>query len=280
MSVATEDISNAVRDLGLSGQPICVHSSLRSFGHVEGGPRAVIQGLLAEGCTVLVPTFTPFRIPPPPGVRIPHNAYDYDNPPPDTTGGRIYTPECNDIEGYMGAIPAALLEVEGRVRGNHPVSPFAAAGPLAHELISGQAPLRWLAPLEKLCEMNGWIIMMGVGLTSMTLIHLAEKEVGRNQFIRWARVPGGKIIEVQVGSCSAGFGKFDPIFAQFERRVMVGESLWRVFPAKETLEAAKNAIRMDPTITHCGDPNCERCRDAALGGPIWPHSDGRPKETE
>jgi len=58
MAVQGDDIRQAVRDLGLAARPLCVHASLRSFGSVEGGARAVVDGLLAEGCTVLVPTFS------------------------------------------------------------------------------------------------------------------------------------------------------------------------------------------------------------------------------
>ena len=51
--VATQDIREAVRDLSLSGHPLCIHSSLRSFGWVDGGALAVVYGLLAEGCTII-----------------------------------------------------------------------------------------------------------------------------------------------------------------------------------------------------------------------------------
>jgi aminoglycoside N3'-acetyltransferase len=37
MKVTTSDIRLAIRNLGLAGRPLCVHSSLRSFGWVEGG---------------------------------------------------------------------------------------------------------------------------------------------------------------------------------------------------------------------------------------------------
>ena len=66
--VTLDDIRTAARESGLSGRPVCVHASLRSFGWVEGGAQAVVDGLLAEGCTVLVFTLTwVFASPPPSG---------------------------------------------------------------------------------------------------------------------------------------------------------------------------------------------------------------------
>jgi aminoglycoside N3'-acetyltransferase len=58
LTVTQSDVRRATQDLSLSGRPLCVHSSLRSFGWVQGGADAVINALLAEGCTVLVPTMT------------------------------------------------------------------------------------------------------------------------------------------------------------------------------------------------------------------------------
>jgi hypothetical protein len=58
MPVHLEDSRGAARGLGLSHAPVCVHSSLRSFGHVQGGARTVIDGLRAENSTVLAPTFS------------------------------------------------------------------------------------------------------------------------------------------------------------------------------------------------------------------------------
>ena len=43
MKVTTGDIRKAIRNLGLAGRLLCVHSSLRSFGWVEGGRSAAGQ---------------------------------------------------------------------------------------------------------------------------------------------------------------------------------------------------------------------------------------------
>ena len=270
MSVTFDNIRAAVRALDLSGQPLCVHSSLRSFGHVEGGAATVIDGLLAEGCTLLVPAQSYlYAVPPPPDQRPPRNGWDYDAYPGPTDGiGRVYTPASRDVDPSVGAIPAAVLQRPDRFRGDHPLSSFAAVGPLARSLVAGQTPERTDAPLEALVEAAGSVVLMGVGLTRMTLLHVAEHRAGREPFRRWANGPDGLPRMVRAGSCSEGFEQLASVLAPLRREVMVGESRWQAFPAAATLAAATAAIRDDPRITHCGDPACGRCRDAVLGGPI------------
>ena len=73
---------------------------------------------------------------------------------------------------------------------------------------------------------------------------------------------------VEVGGCSDGFGNFESMLSPLARIVKVGQSQWRVFPAKETLEVIIGAIRENPQITSCGLPDCERCNDGIMGGPI------------
>ncbi len=269
--VTVEDIRSATRDLALSGRPLCVHSSLSSFGRVEGGAPTVIEALLAEGCTVMVPTFSwGFAVPPPPGIRPERNGWDYDAWPGPTDGiGRIYRPDTNEVDTEtMGAVPAAVVGMPGRVRGNNPLSSFTAIGPLAGGLMSGQAPLDLYAPFRALTEAHGSVVLMGVALVRMTLLHLAEKMAGRNQFRRWANGPDGQPMVVEAGGCSGGFGKFETILSPLMTQRTVGKSVWRVFPAREALQAAADAIRRDPHLTHCGDLECDRCEDSVRGGPI------------
>jgi aminoglycoside N3'-acetyltransferase len=119
-----------------------------------------------------------------------------------------------------------------------------------------------------LADRGGFVLLIGVRLTSMTLLHLAEARAGREPFRRWANDPSGNVIEVQTGSCSAGFGAFEPALAPFAQETVVGASCWRAYSARETGAEAARAIETNPQITHCGDPSCELCRDAIAGGPL------------
>jgi aminoglycoside 3-N-acetyltransferase len=270
MKTTVSDIRQAAQALRFSGRVVCVHASLRSFGFVDGGSSAVLQGLFGEGCTIMAPTFSwSFAGAPPLGRRIAQNGWDEEKAPsgslaPDAS---TYGSECNEIDVDMGAVSAALLKTPGRVRGDHPLSSFAAAGTRARELIAGQKPLDVMAPLKRLADLDGLVVLMGVGLESMTLLHLAEQLAGRGLFRRWARGPDGTTIEVEVGGCSDGFANLEPMLRSLVREIRVGGSRWCAFPAAETLRAAAAAIRGNPSVTRCPDSTCKRCHDAIAGGP-------------
>lgn len=253
---------------------MCVHSSLRSFGRVDGGARAVVRAFLAEGCTLLVPTFSSaFEIEPPAHMRFERNGWDYERAHA-TTRGRsegTYATDSTEIDRDMGAIPAAVVSWPGRVRGRHPTDSFAAVGARAPELVSGQSHADVCAPLEELARAGGYVLLMGVGLERMTLLHLAEKEAGRELFRRWAKDERGRPAVVEVGGCSEGFGKLGPSLNPITRTAVVGRSTWRLLPAAEAVARASAAIRADPRITHCGVEDCERCDDAVAGGPVVKH---------
>ena len=268
VAVDGEQIREAIRSLGLPGLPACVHSSLRSFGHVLGGADTVIDAFLDEGCTLVVPTFSAvmFGVAPPEGMRPARNGIDYDAAVESPGRDRIFSPASNELSPSMGAVSAAVLARTERVRGDNPLCSFTALGPGA-DLVREQRPLDVFAPLRLLGARGGFAVLIGVGLERMTLIHLAEEKAGRTLFRRWANGPDGRPQEVEVGSCSDGFRKLEPALAPLAREARVGESLWRAFPARATVDAAAAAIRERPDITHCGSADCPRCADAVAGGP-------------
>jgi aminoglycoside 3-N-acetyltransferase len=250
MPVTLYDIAAAVRQAGLAEKPIGLHASLSSFGWVEGGANTVIQALLGSGCTVMVPTHAYQRYAvPPPGHRVTRRR------------APLYTPESNALDAEnMGAIPTAVLRRPGRVRGDHPLDSFTAVGGQAHALIDGQTPQDVYAPIRALASLGGDLVLMGVGLNRLTALHHAERMAGRALFHLWALGPDGAPMRVDIGGCSEGFVNLAPVLQPLERRVQVGQSLWRIFPAATLLEAAAEAIVRTPAITHCGNPRCGECK--------------------
>ena len=263
-----QQIRQAIQELELSAQTICIHSSLKSFGKLQDGPETLLQAFLDEGNSILVPSFSyDFEMSPPPDMRPQQNGYDYSRAAESPTGpSKIYSPACTEISPDMGAIPRTLLAHQGHKRGNHPVNSFAAIGPQAQELIEGQNFLDVYAPFEYMYEHGGAIVLMGVTLIRATAIHYAEQRAGKNLFIRWAADPQGQIQPVKVGSCSEGFDRLLPVVEAFERRLSVGPSGWRIYDFRTFVDAIALAVHEDPQMTHCDDENCERCRDMALGG--------------
>jgi len=268
MTVSAAAIVAGIRRLDLSGRPVCIHCSFRSFGEVDGGPRAVIDAFLAERATVLVPAFSwSFRAIPPEDQRPQRNGGRYEFAVPHVAPD-IYTPASTVIDSGMGALAAGVVNYDERQRGLHPLCSFAAVGPLAAELITGQAPNDVWAPLESLALRDGAVLLMGVDLTRLTLAHVAEKQAGRHPFLRWARDSSGSVMSVEVGGCSDGFRKFGRVLSPLSTATKVGRSRWTSVAAMKALDLLVQSIREEPLITQCDNPECDRCRDAVAGGPL------------
>lgn len=270
MRVTAKNLQAAIERLDLAARPVCLHASLASFGHMAGGASTVVQAFLEANCTVLVPSFSwGFAVPPPAGERPARNGWNYAAfPGPQGGLHRIYEPGTDEIDVNMGAIPAAVVTHPRRIRGAHPLCSFSAVGPLAHPLVGNQRAGDVFAPLAALVQHQGVVLLIGVDLTKMTLLHLAEQQAGRVLFRRWANDGKGNPTPVDVGGCSDGFQKFDEVLAPLRRTETVGSSLWQAFPAARALDLATAAIRENPWITHCGARDCERCNDAVQGGPV------------
>jgi aminoglycoside N3'-acetyltransferase len=167
MMVSDQAIRVGIRELGLSSRPICVHASLRSFGHVEGSASTVVRSFQEEGCTLLVPSFSwTFAVSPPAHLCPPRNGWTYreSGESHDRTGSR-FLPTSDEIDKDMGQIAAEVLRQPDRSRGNHPLCSFTAAGPLAVKLIANQTPANVYAPLEALAQENGFVLLMGSDLS-------------------------------------------------------------------------------------------------------------------
>lgn len=262
--VTTSDVADALAGFGLSGRPVCVHASLRSFGPLERGADTVIDGVLAAGATLLVPTssFRTCMAPRPAGAPSrPFNSEDDGSiPPAGSISAGVWDPEASCPDPAMGALPARVLGRPGRLRGDHPLSSFTALGPDAGGMVGGQRPLDVYAPLAELVRRGGAVVAMGVGLDSVTLLHLAERRAGLRLLRRWAHTPRG-VVECEHGGCSRGFEALAPVLAAHEHSVLVGRSRWRVWNAAALVTDAARAFGRDPSLGRCTHPDCARCRD-------------------
>ncbi len=162
--VRKEDIKAGLVRLGLkNGDMVGVHSSLSSFGHVEGGANTVIDALLetvGKHGNVVMST---------------HSAnLSKDKRTPEMVSLGIswlfkilpYDPDTTPVT--TGIIPETFRKRRGVVRGRHPSLSIAAFGPQAEVLSEG-----W----HRLLELDGSILLIGVGLDRCTAMHLAEKRV-------------------------------------------------------------------------------------------------------
>lgn len=219
----------------------------------------------------MVPTFSgeEFLVEPPRELQRERNGWDHGVQRLQAAeGAPRFDPSPNDVGEALGIVPATVVGRPGRSRGRHPLWSFTAVGPDGNALVGAQGPDAATAPLRMLCDRDGVVTLMGVGLNRCSLLHYAEELAGRQLFYRWALDSQGEVVDCQVGGCSDGFGHLVPALESHASTAFVGESQWIVLPANDAAHAAASAIRSDPTVTHCGRSDCNRCNDAVAGGPL------------
>ncbi|HEX7169040.1 MAG TPA: AAC(3) family N-acetyltransferase [Acidimicrobiales bacterium] len=269
--MSAADVARGLRELDLSGAVVCVHSSMRSFSpRLERGPADVIDAFASLDITLVAPSFTyEFACRPPRGLRPPQNASDdayLDALPEPAPGDPQFSRDSTASSPELGALPAAVAATPGRARGDHPLMSFSALGPRAEWVVAGQRPDAVFDPLRRVAASGGWVLLMGVAVGSLTLLHAAEEDAGRNPFIRWALIDGAPTM-VEFGGCGGGLKNLAPILDPLARRTTVRGSVWHALPAAEALRTASQAIRNDSRVTRCDAPGCIRCEDAIAGGP-------------
>lgn len=175
--ILKQDILNALADAGVNnGQTIMVHTSLSSLGFVCGGAQTVIEALLesvgTDG-TIMMPTQSWKNLDPSCGVH-------WEEPEEWWQLIRDNWPAYNkDITptNTMGAVAEMFRKWPGTVRSDHPARSVAALGKYAdyltkdHDLsnIFGDG-----SPIGKLYELDGYVLLIGVGYDKNTSIHLAD----------------------------------------------------------------------------------------------------------
>ena len=166
-----------LRRLGLqTGALVIVHSSLSSLGWVCGASVAVVQALMdviTPSGTLVMPTHSGEYSDP----------ANWEHPPvPSSWQGPIresmpaFDPQTAPCRG-VGRVPETFRSWPGALRSSHPAVSFAAWGrhaefvtrehSLDHSLGEG-------SPLARFYELDGRVLLLGVGHESNTSFHLAE----------------------------------------------------------------------------------------------------------
>jgi aminoglycoside 3-N-acetyltransferase len=161
------------------GGVVLVHSSLSALGWVCGGAETVVQALLdalGRDGTLVVPTHTTgnsepsaWQHPPVPQewwslIREHMPAYD-----------RATTPSR-----ALGVIVEAARTWPGARRSDHPQYSFAAIGSHAGTVTAGHALESGFgerSPLARVYDLDGDVVLLGVGHAANTSLHLAEHRV-------------------------------------------------------------------------------------------------------
>lgn len=171
--------------LGLQpGQTVLVHSSLSRLGWVCGGAVAVVQALME----VITPQGT---------LAMPTHSGDLCDParwthPPVPTGWwqtiretmPAFNPEFTPTR-EMGKISEVFRTMPGVIRSCHPTVSFAAWGRWAEQVTGRHALAESLgegSPLARIYDLDGKILLLGVGFGNNTSFHLAEARAHRKKY--------------------------------------------------------------------------------------------------
>lgn len=264
--VTSSDIRAGFERLGLIGKRVVVHSSLRSFGHVEGGADTVVAEMINSFETILVPGFCwESNAPPPPDDRPKQNGCDYSFYDNWTKPLKPFIVESAGVEPKMGVISKTFAKLPQARRSDHAWYSWLAYGDVADELVNHHPWETTHLPLERLADIDGQLVLMGVGLSSCTAIHIAEERVGRRPFIRWATNRNGEVKRVKIGGCGKGFDHLMPYCQELFSETYVGNCRILSAPLKSAIEHTRSLIKSLPELTRCSE-TCIRCRDAILGG--------------
>ncbi len=155
-----DDIASGLRNLGVhAGMGLMVHSSLRSFGRVDGGAATVVAALMdviTPAGTLLMPTFN-------------HGA------PFEPGGAGVFDPRTTRT--LNGAIPDHFWRLSGVTRSLDPTHAFAAWGANAGRYIAGHHRALTMGPQSPLGLLHadgGHALLLGVGYGSNTFHHVVE----------------------------------------------------------------------------------------------------------
>ncbi|MGI9204731.1 MAG: aminoglycoside N(3)-acetyltransferase, partial [Woeseiaceae bacterium] len=164
------------------GMTVMVHSSLGKIGWTVGGPISVIRAfldVLGPDGTLVMPAETPYIADPSSwnDSRVKEEWHD-------TIREHLPVFDPATTPTTMGAIPNAFRTYPGTKRSNHPLVSVCANGRFAEE-ITAEHSLAFCegrgTPFEKLYDLDGQTLLIGVGFNRCTSLHYAESLVQRRR---------------------------------------------------------------------------------------------------
>jgi aminoglycoside 3-N-acetyltransferase len=243
-------IADDLTALGVrQGDVLLVHASYRAVRPVEGGPQGVVDALLrsvGSTGTVVMPSWSD----------------DADTP------FHAQSRAAKDL----GVVADTLWRQPGAVRSTHPFA-FAAVGPHAERITSDPLPLpphRRESPVGRVWELDGLILLLGVGHDANTTIHFAEviAEVPYAVPKYVTDVRDGRpvrIVYLENDHCCQRFALADEWLRArgVQREGRVGNAHARLVRSRDVIEVVVAELRKEPTLfLHPRGSGCEECEEA------------------
>jgi len=245
VSVSKGKIVKGLRNLGVKqGDALLVHSSLKSFGLVEGGAETVIDALLEavgpEG-TVMVPTLTG------------QESYCAQNPP-------VF--DVADSVCFTGTIPETFRKRKEAIRSLHPTHSVSAIGLqsvyLIKDHLESETPCGPGSPYMKLAELDGKVVFFGIGLECCTLLHGVEEIAGCEYHLQTLPAEASitdadktefkKHVLIHQYGTPRQFTRLEPEFLEknIMKKGLIGQAEVRVLQAKPAVEITLKILKTQP----------------------------------
>ena len=253
--ITKEEIVNALYSVGLAkGHTVMVHTALSKIGYVCGGAQAVIEALIevvGEDVTIMMPTQSWKNLDPEDGVHwtVPEEYWQIirDNWP---AYDKRITPTKT-----MGAVAEAFRQWPGTLRSDHPARSVAAWGKHAEYLVNDHDLSNIFgegSPIGKLYELNGEVLLIGVGYDKNTSLHLADVRAdypGKHNSIEHSAImESGKRVWKEYETLFVDGEDFDRIGEAFEQsnavnKAMIGNAELRLINQKRLVDFAVDWIQ-------------------------------------
>jgi aminoglycoside N3'-acetyltransferase len=252
--VPREDLVRQLLALGVRpGGVLLVHTAFSMVRPVEDGPLGLIAGLRAA----LGPKGT---------LVMPAMADDDDH---------AFDPATSPCRA-MGVVADTFWRQPGVLRSDSPHA-FAAAGPHAREITRDQPvdiPHGPDSPVGRVYELDGQVLLLGVGHDANTTLHLAENLAQvryRRQAMAMVLVAGRatRCYYGEVDHCCENFrlmdGWLDP--ATLQRRGTVGHGEARLIRSRDLVQIALAHLQGDETVFLHPMGVCGECDEARASLP-------------
>jgi aminoglycoside N3'-acetyltransferase len=249
--ISRSDLTRQLRTLGVEpGGVLLVHTSFRAVRPVEGG----VAGLIAALRDALGPTGT---------LVMPSYTGDDEEP---------FDPEATAASPDLGVVADAFWRLPGVRRSDHPQA-FAAVGPQAEAITADPLPLPPhipASPVGRVHDLDGQVLLLGVGHDANSTLHLAELLAGVPY-----RVPkhctvlrDGRPVRIDYAEndhCCARFALADDWLRALGRQSegRVGHAHARLARSRHIVAAAREHLARDPLLfLHPAGIGCSECDTA------------------
>ena len=240
------------------GDTLGVGLSFKSIGVLEGGPGALIDGLLeavGPDGTLMMNTYTEYFY----GAEVEKGWVDY-----------VF--EVESTKASTGIVPETFRRRTESVRSRHPTHSVAASGRHADYLTrSHDEHADAYMPYARFAEVGGKCLAVGIGDRLVGFRHQAQRAAGLAHVVPWVRVVRFKsdkgqtrLFTLRDGGCCPK--KLADLVQDLRERDLVqdgtiGAASAILVPARESLEVMTTALTNSPERSLCDSVLCYWCRE-------------------